>query len=148
MPISYACCVHVRAVHTCCKAEWRGSYIIKKLLSIKFDLPVESSLIISIQFSKPPHLHFTCVLILSVLIPTLLLRLKIPYKTIIRISTFNSYSKTIKMHLFLKLFILVKRSKCFGRSFRPSSGGQNCTYGNRYMSNSCCYLLLAAASSR
>jgi hypothetical protein len=36
-----------------------------------------------------------------------------------------SYSTTNKMHLFLKLFILVKRSTCFGRSFRPSSGSQN-----------------------
>jgi len=46
------------------------------------------------------------------------------------------------MHLFLTLFILVKRSTCFGRSFRPSSGAQDCTYSNRNMSNSCCYLLL------
>ena len=37
------------------------------------------------------------------------------------------------MHLFLKLFILVKRSTCFGRTFRPSSGDQNCIYGNRHM---------------
>ena len=58
-----------------------------------------------------------------------------------------SYSTTSKMHLFLKLFILLKRSTCFGRSFRPSSGAQNCTYGNKHMSNSCCYLLLAAGSS-
>jgi len=42
------------------------------------------------------------------------------------------------MHLFPKLFILVESSTCFGRSFRPSSGAQNCTYSNRYMSNSCC----------
>ena len=55
----------------------------------------------------------------------------------------SSYSTTNKMHLFLKLFILVKLYTCFGRSFRPSSGAQNCTYGNRHMSNSCCYLLLA-----
>ena len=48
---------------------------------------------------------------------------------------------TNKMHLFLKLFILVKRSTCFGRSFRPSSGAQNWTYGNRHMSNSCCLML-------
>jgi hypothetical protein len=53
-----------------------------------------------------------------------------------------SYSKTNQMHLFLKLFILVKRSTCFGWSFRPSSGAQDCTYSNRHMSNSCCYLLL------
>jgi len=45
------------------------------------------------------------------------------------------------MHLFLILFILVKRSTCFGPSFRPSSGDQNCIYGNRDMSNSCSYLL-------
>jgi len=29
------------------------------------------------------------------------------------------------MHVFLKLFILVKRSTCSGRSFRPPSGAQN-----------------------
>jgi len=44
----------------------------------------------------------------------------------------HSYSKTNKIHLFLKLFILVKYSTCFGRSFRPSSGAQDCTYINRY----------------
>ena len=53
-------------------------------------------------------------------------------------STIDFYSTTKKMHLFLKLFILVKRSTCFGRSFRPSSEAQNCTYGNRHMSDSCC----------
>jgi hypothetical protein len=31
---------------------------------------------------------------------------------------------------YLKLFILVKRSTCFGPSFRPSSGAQNCVYSN------------------
>jgi hypothetical protein len=56
-----------------------------------------------------------------------------------------SYSTTNKMHLFFKLFILVKHCKCVGRSFRPSSGAQDCTYSIRHMSNSCCYLLLAAA---
>jgi len=44
------------------------------------------------------------------------------------------------MRLFIKLFIVVKRSTCFGQSFRPSSGAQNCTYGNRHMSDSCRYL--------
>jgi hypothetical protein len=57
------------------------------------------------------------------------------------------YSKTDKMHLFHKLFILVKHSTCFGQSFRPSSGAQDRTYSNRHMSNSCYYLLLAAASN-
>ena len=33
----------------------------------------------------------------------------------------------------LKLLILVKRSTYFGRPFRPSSGAQHCTYGNRHM---------------
>jgi hypothetical protein len=50
-----------------------------------------------------------------------------------------SYSKTNQMHLFLKLFILVKHSTCFGRSLRPSSGAQDCTYSNRHMSNRYCY---------
>jgi len=45
------------------------------------------------------------------------------------------------MHLFLKLFILVKHSTCFGQSFRPSSGVQDCIYRNRYMSNRYCCLL-------
>jgi hypothetical protein len=31
---------------------------------------------------------------------------------------------------YLKLFILVKRSTCFGRSFSPSSGAQNCARNN------------------
>jgi len=30
----------------------------------------------------------------------------------------------------LKLLIFVKHSTCFGRSFRPSSGAQNCVYSN------------------
>jgi hypothetical protein len=51
------------------------------------------------------------------------------------------------MHLFLKLFILVKHSTCFRRSFCPSSGAQDCTYSNTRMSNSCCYLLLLGMSS-
>jgi hypothetical protein len=55
------------------------------------------------------------------------------------------YSTINKTHPFLKLFILVKRSTCFERSFRPSSGTQNCKYSNRRMSNSCCYLLLTGA---
>jgi len=54
---------------------------------------------------------------------------------------FYSNNTTQKMHLFLKLFLLVKCSACFGRSFRPSSGVQDCTYSNRYMSNRYCCLL-------
>jgi hypothetical protein len=47
----------------------------------------------------------------------------------------HSYSKTNEMHVFLKLFILVKHSTCFGRSFRPSTGAQDCSYSNRQMSD-------------
>jgi len=32
-------------------------------------------------------------------------------------------------------------SACFGRSFRPSSGVQNCIYSNRHMSDRYCWLL-------
>jgi hypothetical protein len=41
------------------------------------------------------------------------------------------------------LFISVRRSTCFRRSFLPSSGAQNCTYSVRYLSDRYCYLLLA-----
>jgi len=39
------------------------------------------------------------------------------------------------------LFYLEWHSTCFGRSFRPSSGIQDCTYSNRHMSNRHCCLL-------
>ena len=48
---------------------------------------------------------------------------------------------------FLNLFISVRRSTCFRRFFRPSSGAQNCTYSVRYLSDRYCYLMLAAGSS-
>jgi len=38
-------------------------------------------------------------------------------------------------------FILKWHSSSFGRSFRPSSGVQGCTYGNRHLSNRNCCLL-------
>jgi len=38
-------------------------------------------------------------------------------------------------------FILEWHSTCFGRSFRPSSGVQDCTYSDRPMSNRHCCLL-------
>jgi len=44
---------------------------------------------------------------------------------------------------FHNLFISVGRCTCFRRVFRPSSGAQNCTYSVRYLSDQCCYLLLA-----
>ena len=56
----------------------------------------------------------------------------------LNISPKYSYSTINKMHLFLRLLILVKCSTCFGPSFHQSSGAQNSTYGNRHMSNSCC----------
>jgi len=43
---------------------------------------------------------------------------------------------------YLKLFILLKRSTCFGRSFRLSSGPQNCVYINCICQTepaTCCY---------
>ena len=43
---------------------------------------------------------------------------------------------------YLKLFVLLKRSTCFGRSFRPSSGAQNCVY-----SNGICQTAAAGSSS-
>jgi len=44
------------------------------------------------------------------------------------------------MHQCLK-FILEWHSTCFGRSFRPSSGVQDCTYSNRQLSKRYCWLL-------
>ena len=46
------------------------------------------------------------------------------------------------MHLFLKLFIILKRSTCFGRSFRSSSGAQLHIRQQAYVKQ----LLLPAAS--
>jgi len=40
------------------------------------------------------------------------------------------HSKTNQMHQCIK-FILEWHSTCFGRSFRPSSGVQDCTYSNK-----------------
>jgi len=44
---------------------------------------------------------------------------------------------------FHNLFISIRRSTCFRRFFRPSSGAQNCVYNVRYLSDRYCYLLLA-----
>jgi hypothetical protein len=38
----------------------------------------------------------------------------------------NSTVQPTRYTCYLKLFIFVKRFTCFGRSFRPSSGAQNC----------------------
>jgi len=49
---------------------------------------------------------------------------------------------------FHNLFISIRRSTCFRRSFRPSSEAQNCTYSVRYLSDQYCYQLASQASSR
>ena len=51
------------------------------------------------------------------------------------------YSKTYQMHQCIKFILFWNYSTCFGRSFRPSSGVQDCTYSNRHMSNRYCWLL-------
>jgi len=48
--------------------------------------------------------------------------------------------QTTRCTCYLKLFVLAKHSTCFGQSFRPSSGAENCVYSKQ--------LLLPAASSR
>jgi hypothetical protein len=41
-----------------------------------------------------------------------------------------SYSTTNKMHLLSQIIYYCKTLTYFGRSFRPSSGAQNCVYSN------------------
>jgi hypothetical protein len=53
------------------------------------------------------------------------------------------YSKTNQMHQCLGFILFWNNSTCFGRSIHPSSGVQDCTYSNRYLSNRYCYCLLA-----
>jgi len=48
-----------------------------------------------------------------------------------------------KYATFHDLFISVRRSTCFRRVFRPSSGAQNCTHSVRHLSDQYCYLPLA-----
>jgi len=52
------------------------------------------------------------------------------------------YSKTNQMHQCIKFILFWKWDcTCFGRSFRPSSGVQDCRYSNRHLSNRYCCLL-------
>ena len=44
-------------------------------------------------------------------------------------------------------FILEWHSTCFGRSFRPSPGVQDCTYSNRHLSNRYCWQLVSKQSA-
>ena len=114
--------------------EHKGSTLQKLKSNIRYDLePVPS---IS-HVSYFPSVSFTNMCMLLPSISALSIYISAAW--------YYSYSTTNKMHLFLKLFILVKRSTCFRRSFHPSSGAQNCTYSNRYMSNK--QLLLPAANS-
>jgi len=46
--------------------------------------------------------------------------------------------------MFHNLFISVRRSTCFRRVFRPTSGAKYCPYSVRYLSDRYCYLLLAS----
>jgi len=66
----------------------------------------------------------------SLLVPT---ERQIKYKTISINKKFARYNqKDTRSH---NLFISVRRSTCFRRVFRPSSGVQNCTYSVRYWSD-------------
>jgi hypothetical protein len=49
---------------------------------------------------------------------------------------------------YLKLFMTVNRSTCYGRSFHLSSGAQKFLKQQRCMSNSCCYLLHSGMRSQ
>jgi len=51
------------------------------------------------------------------------------------------YSITNQMHECIKFILFEQHCTCFVRSFRPSSGDQDCTYNNRHMSNRYCWLL-------
>jgi len=57
-------------------------------------------------------------------------RLKFHLRQCLNIRSVNQQDAT-----FHSLFISVRRSTCFGRFFRPSSGAQNCTYSVRYWSD-------------
>jgi hypothetical protein len=49
--------------------------------------------------------------------------------------------KLTRCTCFTKFIYFEYHSTCFGRSIHPSSGVQDCTYSNRYMSNRYSYLL-------
>jgi hypothetical protein len=60
----------------------------------------------------------------------------------------GSYSTTNKMHLLFQIIYSCKTLYVFRRSFRPSSGAQNCVYSNSICQTAAAYLELAAGSSR
>jgi len=57
--------------------------------------------------------------------------------TCVVLDSISVYSQSTinKMQRFSDLFISVRRSACFRRGFRPSSGAQNCTYSVRHLSD-------------
>ena len=56
------------------------------------------------------------------------------------------YSKPNKMHQCTKFILFWNDTTCFGRSFLPSSGVQDCAYSNRHLSNRYCCLLVSGYS--
>jgi len=61
------------------------------------------------------------------------------YQSVITVKPFNFTHKFAEYNqqdpTFHNFFISVRRSTCFGRFFRPSSGAQNSTYSVRYFSD-------------
>ena len=98
-----------------CNCPWPRTNIVK-LLSRTFSWQSTFSLPRPNCFEHPPDISDRGTLNLTFIGPCILI---------------YSYSTTNKMHLLSQIIIiLVKRSTCFGRSFRPSSGAQNCVYSN------------------
>ena len=65
-----------------------------------------------------------------------------PYVTYLNVPVHIPIVQPTRCICYLKLFILVKRSTCFWRSFCPSSGAQNCVYSNgicQTAAATCCY---------
>ena len=80
------------------------------------------------------HFHIVLTALIIVIIIIIII--------IIIMMSHNFYSKTNQMHQSFKFILFLKlRSTCFRRSFLPSSGIQDCTYSNRYMSVRYCWLL-------
>jgi len=52
-----------------------------------------------------------------------------------------SILKPTRCTMYKIILLLEQHSTCFGWSFHPSSGVQDCTYSNRHMSNRYCWLL-------
>jgi len=102
-----------------------------------------------LTLKHPDYLRATLLPIMSTAILHKVLQLwrlhKWPSKTLGRTlwdeSCKMSVVKPTKCTKVSNLFCLESHSTCFGRSFRPSSGVQDCTYSNRHVSNRYCRLL-------